>query len=80
MPGITAKELKDLLQSPEGQDALREAGALPQDVPPRARRLTVEECHHNAIPLLAELSRKGLNRVHQRQVMKKAMELLATGD
>jgi hypothetical protein len=72
----TQIELKDLLDSPEGQAALREAGLLPPDAVPRSKRLTIEDCHHHAVPLLAELSRKGLNRGHQRQVLRKAIELL----
>jgi len=70
------EDLREFLASPEGQALLRDAGAASADTPPRAHRLTIEQCHHHAIPLLAELSRKGLNRAHQRQVMKKATELL----
>ena len=76
MPGPTTEELEEFLRGPEARAALQEMGALPTDAVPRAHRLTIEQCHHHAIPLLAELSRKGLNRAHQRQVMKKATELL----
>jgi len=72
MAGVDVNEF--LKANPGFVEALEEAGFGGKT--PGTHRLTIEECHHHAVPLLAELSRKSLNRTQQGQVLRKGLEIL----